>query len=78
MGNPLVNELIITTPLKDRWNASEPEDEAQFQGFYKDPILGVALGLIYSNVPVTSAFGPVAPNRIDLMTDPAEVSRANR
>src|SRR5436309_13970417 len=35
MANPLVNELIIDTPSKDRWNASEPEDEAQFQDFYK-------------------------------------------
>src|SRR5499433_287086 len=25
MANPLVNELILTTPLKDRWNAAEPE-----------------------------------------------------
>ena len=28
MGNPLVNELIIDTPFKDRWNASDPENEA--------------------------------------------------
>jgi hypothetical protein len=25
MANPLVNELIITTPFKDGWNAAEPE-----------------------------------------------------
>jgi hypothetical protein len=68
MANPLVNELIINTPFKDQWNASEPEEEAQFQGFYKDPVLGLALGLIYSTVPVTSVFGPNAPNRTDLMT----------
>jgi hypothetical protein len=36
MANPLVNELIITTPFKDRWNASEPENEAKFQAFYKN------------------------------------------
>ena len=33
MGNPLVNELIIDTPSKDRWNATDPADEAKFQGF---------------------------------------------
>ena len=27
MANPLVNELIIKTPFKDKWNASEPENE---------------------------------------------------
>src|SRR5207249_2049139 len=37
MANPLVNELIINTPAKDKWNAAEPEDEAQFQTFYKNP-----------------------------------------
>ena len=67
MANPLVNELIINTPFKDQWNGTEPEDEAQFQGFYKDPVIGAALELVY-HVPVTSVFGPDAPNRIDLMT----------
>ncbi len=43
MGNPLVNELIINTPKKDKWNATEPEDEAQFEGFYKNPVIATAL-----------------------------------
>jgi uncharacterized protein DUF4331 len=67
MGNPLVNELIINTPFKDQWNATEPEEEAQFQGFYKDPVIGTALELVY-DVPVVPIFGPPAPNRTDLMT----------
>jgi len=67
MANPLVNELIINTPFKDQWNGTEPEDEAQFQSFYKDPVIGAALELVY-HVPVTSVFGPDAPTRIDLMT----------
>ncbi|HXJ84338.1 MAG TPA: DUF4331 domain-containing protein [Candidatus Methylomirabilis sp.] len=67
MGNPLVNELIINTPFKDRWNATAPEAEAQFQGFYKDPVIATALFLVY-NVPVVPIFGPAAPNRTDLMT----------
>ncbi len=67
MGNPLVNELIINTPFKDRWNATEPEDESQFQGFYKDPVLGTAFELVFG-VPVVPLFGPSAPNRTDLMT----------
>lgn len=61
MANPLVNELIIDTPFKDRWNAAEPEDEAQFQEFYKNPSIAQALFLIFG-FPV-----PATP-RTDLMS----------
>jgi hypothetical protein len=60
LANPLVNELIINTSSKDFWNAEEPEDEAQFQEFYKNPSVAQALALIF-NVPVT------ATPRTDLM-----------
>lgn len=60
MANPLVNELIIDTPFKDKWNASEPEDEAQFQEFFKAPSIATALNLIFG-LPV-----PATP-RTDLM-----------
>ena len=60
LANPLVNELILNTPDKDRWNAAEPEDEAQFQEFYKAPTLATALNLIFG-LPV-----PATP-RTDLM-----------
>lgn len=60
LANPLVNELIINTPSKDRWNASEPEDEAQFQEFYQVSSLATALNLIFG-LPV-----PATP-RTDLM-----------
>ena len=43
MANPLVNELIITTPFKDEWNASEAENEANFRDFYKDPVVAKEL-----------------------------------
>lgn len=67
MGNPLVNELIINTPSKDRWNASEPEDEAQFQSFYKNPVIATALNLVYG-VPIVPINGSPASNRTDLMS----------
>jgi len=60
MANPLVNELIINTPSKDFWNRSEPEDEAQFQAFYKNPTVATELNLIFG-LPV-----PATP-RTDLM-----------
>ena len=46
LANPLVNELIIDTPFKDRWNASAPENEAQFQNFYRTPTIATALNLL--------------------------------
>jgi Domain of unknown function (DUF4331) len=54
LANPLVNELIIDTPSKDGWNSQEPEDEAQFQEFYKNPSIALALNLVFGvDVPET-------------------------
>ncbi len=67
MGNPLVNELIINTPSKDRWNALEPETEARFQGAYKNPVIATALSLIYPEVPIVPIDGSPANDRTDLL-----------
>ena len=67
MGNPLVNELIITTPSKDQWNASEPEDEGQFQSFYKNPVIATALKLVYG-FDILPIDGSPAATRTDLMS----------
>ena len=67
MGNPLVNELIINTPFKDRWNAAEPEDEADFQAFYRNPVIAAALELVYG-VPIAPIDGSTATDRTDLMS----------
>jgi hypothetical protein len=67
MANPLVNELIITTPFKDRWNASEPENEANFQAFYKNPVIATELKLVFG-VPILQIDGSPANNRTDLMS----------
>jgi len=66
MANPLVNELILTTPFKDRWNASEPENEAQFQAFYKNPVIATELNLVFG-VAILPFDGSPADNRTDLM-----------
>jgi Domain of unknown function (DUF4331) len=47
LANPLVNELIIGTGFKDRWNATDPKDEAQFLDFYQTPRLAAVLNLAY-------------------------------
>ncbi len=67
MGNPLVNELILTTPFKDKWNREDPEDEAQFQAFYKNPVIATALNLVFG-VPIVPIDGSPANNRTDLMS----------
>ena len=39
LGNPLVNEVIIPTELKDKWNRLGPDKEQQFARYYRKPIL---------------------------------------
>ncbi|MBV8401778.1 MAG: DUF4331 domain-containing protein [Acetobacteraceae bacterium] len=67
MANPLVNELIITTPFKDEWNASKPEDEAQFQAFYQNPVVATELNLVF-HVPIVPIDGSAANDRTDLLS----------
>ena len=43
LGNPLVNEVVIPLGLKDKFNASEPENDAQFASFVVDPQLAQLL-----------------------------------
>lgn len=50
LGNPLVNEVIIPLALKDRFNRSQPHDDAQFLEFVTNPILGETIPAIYPNV----------------------------
>src|SRR5438876_12231739 len=66
MSNVLVNALNINTTNKDSWNATEPETEAQFQAFYKNPVLATAFNLVYG-VPIVPINGSPASNRTDLM-----------
>jgi len=60
MGNPLVNEVIIGTAAKDRWNTTEPDAEAQFVDFYLNSRLATAINLRFGTaIPTT--------NRTDLV-----------
>ena len=43
----LVNEAIIGTKDSDRWNATEPEDEASFLDYYTNLRLGTALQAVF-------------------------------
>ena len=47
MANPLVNETIIGTVDKDRWNMTYPEKEKRFLDYYLNPRLAAALELVF-------------------------------
>ena len=47
LANPLVNEAIIGTVDKDRWNTLEPEQERRFEDYYLNPRLALALETVY-------------------------------
>jgi len=61
LANPLVNELIIGTATKDRWNATDPKDEAQFLDFYLNPRLVVVTNALFgTNFPTSGRTDLVA------------------
>ena len=46
LGNPLVNEVVIGLPDKDRFNASQPKDDGQFLAYVTNPTLPALLGVV--------------------------------
>jgi Domain of unknown function (DUF4331) len=63
LGNPLINEVLIPTPLKDKWNASTPDKDKQFERYYSSPVLAHLLNQLYPQ------FGPFQEtNRSDLVS----------
>jgi hypothetical protein len=64
LGAPLVNEVVIGLPDKDRWNASVPKNDAQFADYVTNPSLPVLLQALFGGA------GVRAPNvypRTDLV-----------
>jgi hypothetical protein len=47
VGMPLVNEIVIGLPDKDKFNASEPRDDAQFLSYVATPTLPVLLNVLF-------------------------------
>ena len=60
LGNPLVNEVIIPTGLKDVWNAQQPWVESRYARFYRTPILAAVINSLYK-------LGAPETNRDDLV-----------
>lgn len=64
LGMPLVNEVVIGLPDKDRFNASRPKDDAQFANYVTHPTLPALLSTVL-NLPGTA---PTNLPRNDLVT----------
>jgi uncharacterized protein DUF4331 len=60
LGNPLINEVVIPTGLKDLWNRTSPSGDSQFVKYYKTPILAAVINKLYK-------LGAPETNRDDLV-----------
>lgn len=65
LGNPLVNEVVVPANLKDYFNRSTPDKDAQFLGKVTDPELPYLIESIYQ-VPNPNKT-PMGANRPDLV-----------
>jgi hypothetical protein len=52
LGNPLINEVLIPTNVKDYWNSQPPSKDKQFEKYYSSSILATVLQKLYPQ------FGP--------------------
>jgi hypothetical protein len=60
LGNPLINEVVIPTSLKDLWNRTSPSQDKRFESYYKTPILAAVINKLYK-------LGAPETNRTDLV-----------
>ena len=60
LGNPLINEVVIPTGLKDMWNRTSPSQDKRFASYYKTPILAAVINKLYK-------LGAPETNRTDLV-----------
>ncbi len=64
LGMPLVNEVVIGLPDKDRFNSSLPRDDGQFAKYVTNPTLPRLVELAFA----TSGLAPTNIPRTDLVT----------
>lgn len=65
LGMPLVNEVVIGLPDKDRFNASKPRYDAQFLSYVTHPSLPALLEILFADA---GAKAPTMFPRQDLVT----------
>lgn len=56
LGMPLVNEVVIGLKDKDRFNASEPKDDAQFADYVTNPTLPALIEILFPIAPAPKQF----------------------
>ena len=56
LGMPLVNEVIIGLPDKDKFNASQPKDDAQFGKYVTNPTLPALIQALFPVVKAPTLF----------------------
>lgn len=56
LGSPLVNEVVIGLPDKDKFNASEPKDDAQFLKYVTNPTIPELLEVIFPGTVAPTLF----------------------
>lgn len=66
LSMPLVNEVVIGLPDKDRFNGSMPRDDAQFLDYVTNPTLPALIEVAFGQAP--GALAPSNPGRNDLVT----------
>jgi len=64
LGAPLVNEVVIGLPDKDRFNASRPKDDGQFADYVTNPSLPILLQTLFGAAGVKA---PAVYPRTDLV-----------
>jgi Domain of unknown function (DUF4331) len=67
LGMPLVNELVIGLPDKDRFNASQPKNDGQFATYVTNPTLPALLDALFRgavNQTLGTNIANLAPNNI--------------
>jgi hypothetical protein len=74
LGMPLVNEVVVGLPDKDRFSASEPKDDGQFATYVQRPTLPALINILFRdrvNTALGANIADLAPNnfpRNDLVT----------
>jgi hypothetical protein len=84
LGMPLVNEVVIGLPDKDKFNASQPKDDAQFATYVTNPTLPALLEALFTTKAPTvfprtdlvAAFLTGVPN-VNANGSTAEMQRLN-
>lgn len=64
LGSPLVNEVVIGLPDKDKFNGSHPYDDAQFVEYVDNPTLPFLLELLFADA---GAVAPTSFPRTDVL-----------